>query len=575
MSQLAAPVAESKPHGHAEEPGECSLFPLLPPPLQGACQENTHLLQYLHLLPLQEVGFPAYYPVLTRKLGDGPKHNLIYPVSQDILVHIFSDTKSNRNLYIPVESSMGLDLEAKLRLLDMILLDYTDEISRAETEEDRQAVLLRCVEKAFPVLPPGKIPAAGAGDNGKRGNGRPTAVTPQEMQALKYLIMRNKLGMGVLQPMIADTYIEDVSCSGLGPIFVEHKIFHSLTSAVVFNTHEELDEFVMRLSERVKKPVTMRHPIVDATLPDGSRINIVYGKEVSQRGSNFTIRKFSETPLSILEIIDFGTLDYSMAAYLSVVMEEGMNLFVAGETASGKTTLLNAMTTFIPYSNKVVSIEDTPELQVPHKNWIREVSQMSQADQGASVTMFQLLRAALRQRPNIIVIGEIRGEEGSVAFQAMQTGHTVMATFHAASVEKLVQRLTGNPINIPKTYVDSLNVVVITNAVKLPNGKRGRRIISINEIIGYEASSDSFSFVEVFRWDPATDGFEFVGNKNSFLLEQKIAPKRGIPPTRKWEIYALIERRARVLERLHKEAKVTNFYELLEVMFNAQKQGVF
>ena len=200
---------------------------------------------------------------------------------------------------------------------------------------------------------------------------------------------------------------------------------------------------------------------------------------------------------------------------------------------------------------------------------------MAQTERGGSVTMFQLLKAALRQRPNSIIVGEIRGEEGSVAFQAMQTGQTVMATFHAASVERLVQRLTGNPINIPKTYIDNLNVVIICSSVKLPNGKRGRRIISINEIIGYDPSSDAFSFVEVFRWDSATDSFEFVGNKNSYLLEQRIAFKRGIPPHRKWEIYALLEKRARVLEKLHKDAKVTNFYDLLGVISNAQKQGIF
>lgn len=570
MTQLAVPTINNNVHPAHEGTEQCSLMPLLPPPLQAACQENIHLLQYLHLLPLQEVGFPSFHTSLNRKMGDEPKHNLIYQVSQDILIHIFSDPKVKRNMYIPVESNLGLDLNEKLVYLDRVLLDFTDEISKASTEEERRNVLLACVEKAFKVRQNG-TPSS----NGKKGNGNIQSVTPQELAALKYMLMRSKLGMGVLQPMISDTYIEDISCSGLGPIFVEHKIFHSLVSGVVFHTHDELDEFVMRLSERVKKPVTMRNPIVDATLPDGSRINIVFGKEVSQRGSNFTIRKVSETPLSIMEIIEFGTLDYTMAAYLSIVMEEGMNLFVAGETASGKTTLLNAMTTFVPINNKIVSIEDTPELQVPHKNWIREVSQMSQTEKGASVTMFQLLRAALRQRPNDIVIGEIRGEEGAVAFQAMQTGHTVMATFHASSVEKLIQRLTGNPINIPKTYIDCLNVVCITNSVKLPNGKSGRRIMSLNEIIGYEASSDSFSFVEVFRWDSGTDTFEFVGNKNSFLLEQKISVKRGIPPARKWEIYALLEKRARVLERLHKEAKVTNFYELLEVMANAHKQGIF
>ena len=332
---------------------------------------------------------------------------------------------------------------------------------------------------------------------------------------------------------------------------------------------------MLRLSERIKKPVTFRNPIVDATLPDGSRINIVYGGDVSKRGSNFTIRKFSETPMSILELRAFGTLDYLMAAYLSIVISEGMNLFVSGETASGKTTLLNAITVFIDPNAKIVSIEDTPELQVPHPNWIREVTRVAKpGEEGSGIDMFDLLKAALRQRPNEIIIGEIRGEEGLIAFQAMQTGHSCMATFHAASVEKLIQRLTGSPISVPKTYIDNLNVVVIQSAVKLPNGKLGRRAVSISEIIGYDSVDGTFSFAEIFRWDPVNDTFEFVGDMNSYLLEQKIAPKRGIPPSKKREIYAVLRRRARVLEKLN-DSGVTNYHEFYKVIAKAQRDGVF
>ena len=248
---------------------------------------------------------------------------------------------------------------------------------------------------------------------------------------------------------------------------------------------------------------------------------------------------------------------------------------VSGETASGKTTLLNALTTFIHPNAKVISIEDTPELQVPHKNWIQEVVQTTKAESENEVTMFDLLKAALRQRPNEIIVGEIRGPEGAIAFQAMQTGHSVMATFHAASVQKLIQRLTGSPINVPKTYIDNLNVIVIQSAVKLPDGKSGRRALAINELVGYEPSSDSVSFVEIFRWDPVTDYFEFTGYMNSYILEQKIAVRRGIPAHQKQRIYAELDRRAKVLEKLHKERGITNFYELLTVLAKAQQQGLF
>ena len=318
----------------------------------------------------------------------------------------------------------------------------------------------------------------------------------------------------------------------------------------------------------MKKPVTFRNPIVDATLPDGSRINIVYGGDVSKNGSNFTIRKFMGIPLSIVDICNSGMMTWQMAGYMSLIVEEGMNFFVSGETASGKTTLMNALMTFIRPDAKIVSIEDTPEVQVPHPNWTREVVRGQMSQGGGSVDMFSLLKAALRQRPNEIIIGEIRGEEGNIAFQAMMTGHAVCATFHAATVEKLIQRVTGVPISVPRTYVENLNVVVICSAVRLPNGKMGRRVISISEIIGYDPRSGSFSFVEMFRWDPVKDEFEFVGLNNSYLLEQRIAPSRGLSEKKRRQIYKEVDRRGALLA----EAGRVRRHELLRAV-QAPLQG--
>src|SRR5581483_4454632 len=395
-----------------------------------------------------------------------------------------------------------------------------------------------------------------------------------ELEAVKYVVIRDKIGMGVLEPLISDEWIEDISCSGLGPVYIEHKVFKGLKSSITFEEHEELDEFVLKLAEKMKKPVTFRQPIVDATLPDGSRINIVYGGDVSKNGSNFTIRKFMGTPLSIVDLCEGGMLTYQMAGYMSLMVEEGMNFFVSGETASGKTTLMNALMTFIPPWAKIVSIEDTPEVQVPHPNWTREVVRGSMSESGGAVDMFSLLKAALRQRPNEIIIGEIRGEEGNIAFQAMMTGHAVCATFHAATVEKLIQRVTGSPINVPRTYVDNLNVVIIASAVRLPSGKMARRVISISEIIGYDPVQNSFSFVEIFRWNPTDDTFEFTGNLNSYLLEQRVAPARGLSEKRRREIYKEVDRRGALLQKLG-ESGVTNFYELYKLLSKAQRQGLF
>ena len=190
------------------------------------------------------------------------------------------------------------------------------------------------------------------------------------------------------------------------------------------------------------------------------------------------------------------------------------------------------------------------------------------------MTMFDLLKAAMRQRPNEIIIGEIRGEEGAVAFQAMQTGHACMATFHAASVEKLVQRLTGNPINIPKTYIDNLNLVIIMSGIRLPDGTPARRVLSINEIISYDSETNSFNFIEIFRWNPATDKFEFPGHLNATILETVVGARRGLAPKFSRKIYDEVQDRAIILRKLH-ERGITNFYELHNVLSQAYRQGLF
>jgi flagellar protein FlaI len=544
----------------------CSIRAVLPQPLQKACDGANFLADYLHYVPIGEIGVPAYYSELSRSLQHLEVRNLIYPIAGGLFVHIYPDQTGARDYYVSVEPTVVVDLDNIMPAVDERLVEWAEEIGRTEDEEEKTQLLLHLIDQICTTN--GRSP-------GEKSKPERIRVTPRELDGIRYRVLRDKVGLGVLQPLLLDPYIEDISCSGVGPIFIEHKVFKSVQSTITFATHDEVDDFVIWLGEWIKHPVTVRNPLVDAVLPDGSRINIVYGREISKRGSNFTIRKFSETPISVPELIEFGTMDYMMAAYLSLMLEEGMNLFVVGATASGKTTTLNAINTFILPDAKIITIEDTPEVKVPHKNWIQEVTRgTSGDDKGSDVGMFQLLKAALRQRPDLIIVGEIRGEEGRIAFQAMQTGHAVMSTFHAASVEKLVQRLTGDPINIPKTYIDNLNVVVIQAAVRLADGKMARRILSINEIIGYDPVSEEFSYLEAFRWDPAADTFEFPGYMNSFLLEQYIAIKRGIPPHKRKAVYKEVERRAKVFEKLHKEQGVTDFNEFFQVLAEAHRQNL-
>lgn len=538
------------------------LFQSLNPDMQEQAFLNIHLWSYLEGLDPEEVGIPEFVPRLSKNLKSDSLNNFLYPVGNKVFIHLYTAEGEARDRYIAIEPASSVMKSGLMDEVDEKLIDYVGELQAVVGEEKqvREEVLTSILEKVC--------------DTGSGKKKRSTVkVTPDELDQLRYLMLRDKEGMGTIEPLVSDPYIEDVSCSGVGSVFVEHKIFGGLTAGISFDSDDELDRFVIKLSEKIGRPVTVRNPIVDSTLPDGSRINIVYGNDVSKRGSNFTIRKFQATPFSILDLVNSGTLSFEMASYLSLMLGAGMNTFVSGETASGKTTMLNAISTFIPPASKIVSIEDTPELQVPHPNWTREVVRNT-TDGSSSVTMFDLLRAALRQRPNEIIIGEIRGEEGAIAFQAMQTGHSCMATFHASSVERLIQRMTGHPINVPKTYVDNLNLVIIMSAVRLPDGSTGRRVLSINEVIEYDTETDSFGFIEVFRWDPSTDTFEFPGYMNTNLLEHVVAERRGMPPREHRQIYKILDDRASILRNLA-EREITNFYELHNVLTQANREGLF
>jgi flagellar protein FlaI len=540
------------------------LLPKLSSEFQAACESSSFLRAYLQMLPIDDIGIPEYHVKPPRSLGSAEYKNFIYPIKDGLYVHIYPDKSGARDHHISIDPLAVVDTEPFMAEVEKRLVPWAEEIGKVEDKEEKKTLLSRIIDNLCTT--------SSAQSNGKSKPDK-IVVTPIQLEALRYRIIRDKVGLGILQPLLLDPNIEDISCSGVGHIFIEHKIFKSVQSSIAFIDYDDVDKFAVWLGEWIKSPVTVRNPLVDAVLPDGSRINIVYGREISKRGSNFTIRKFSGTPTSVFELIEFGSLNYTMAAYLSLMLEASMNCFVVGATASGKTTLLNAITAFIKPEAKIITIEDTPEVQVPHANWLQESTRHSGGEKkGSDVGMFELLRAALRQRPEMIIVGEIRSVEAVVAFQAMQTGHGVMATFHASSVEKLIQRLTGDPINIPKTYIDNLNLVVIQSPVRLADGRSARRVMSINEIIGYDPVSGSFSFLEAFRWNPTNDTFDFPGYMNSYLLEQIIAIKRGIPPHRRKEVYDEVKRRAKIFEKLHKEQRITDFYEFFSFLAEARRQ---
>ena len=343
-SQDAAPVSVRQ--SRSGQKYAAALYRSLSPQLQEHSKDQEHLWEYLGRLPVNEIGVPEYYPSLSRDLRELTNRNLIYPLGKGVFVHIYKTETDVRDFYMPVEPVMDGAIPKLMQEVDKQLVNYVSDLEVATDIEERVQLLLQCLDEICQVK------------NGRQRRGA-IQVSERELQGLKYLMVRDKAGMGAIEPLINDPYIEDVSCSGVGPLFIEHRIFGGLICGINFDNNEELDHYIISLSEKIGRPVTVREPIVDATLPDGSRVNIVYGGDVSKRGSNFTIRKFAATPMSILDLVAGGTLSYDMAAYISLMLSEGMNTFVSGETASGKTTMLNAISTFIPPQSKIVSIEDT------------------------------------------------------------------------------------------------------------------------------------------------------------------------------------------------------------------------
>jgi len=327
-----------------------------------------------------------------------------------------------------------------------------------------------------------------------------------------------------------------------------------------FETDLELNKYILESSERVERPVSDARPVIDAVMPDGSRVNYIYSREVSREGSSFTIRKFSDVPISVADIIYYKTLTPQMAAYLWLCIENGMNIFVCGETASGKTTTLNAISAFIKPDAKIYTVENTAEVTMPHDIWQHLVTR--EAGKESDVTLFTLLIAALRSRPNYIIVGEIRGEEGNVAFQAMQTGHPVMSTFHAGSVHSMIQRLTGHPIDVPIAFIDNLNVVLIQQAVTVKNSLV-RRVTSISEIERYYDAEKKVITRKVFIWDPQRDEHRFTGYYNSYILEKKIAALLGLQDPK--DIYKELELRTKILQKIV-STKTLDYFKVFDII---------
>jgi len=339
-------------------------------------------------------------------------------------------------------------------------------------------------------------------------------LSEYQVEKLLYLLKRDFVGYERIDAIKHDINVEDISCDGYdSPVFVYHTD-HENVITNVYHGKEELDDFVVKLAQRSGKGISKRQPQVDATLPDGSRSQLTLGQEVSDHGTNYTIRQFKDVPFTPIDLINWRTFSLEQMALLWLAIENNKSLIFAGGTASGKTTSLNAVSLFIPSNTKIVSIEDTREVELPQRNWIASVTRPSfSEDDRGDIDEFDLLEAALRQRPDYIVMGEIRGEEGRTLFQVMSTGHTTYTTFHADSVGEVLKRFTTEPINVSKTLFTALDLVSIQTQTRV-KGRKVRRSKSITEINEYNAEHDEINVQDIYQWHAEGDEFEEVGRSN-------------------------------------------------------------
>ncbi len=348
-------------------------------------------------------------------------------------------------------------------------------------------------------------------------------IPPESVDKLVYYIIRDFIGYGKIDSLMKDHLIEDISADGVNiPIYVWHRLYESLPTNIIFNDEAELDSFIIRLAYLSGKNISIASPILDSSLPDGSRIQLTYGSEVTRRGSTFTIRRFRVDPLTISDLIAFNTISSEMSAYLWYVIENRASVIVAGGVASGKTTMLNCLSMFIKPEMKIVSVEDTQELNLPHENWIPSVVRLGfgQEDRrSGTITLFDLLKAAVRQRPDYIIVGEARGEEAYTLFQAMATGHLGMSTIHAESVEAIINRLESEPMNIPKTLIAMTDVMMVMTRTEI-GGKPARRASTTAEVVEFDSKKKAIETEDVFRWNQREDKFVFTGH--SAILEKHI-----------------------------------------------------
>ncbi|MGD9937500.1 MAG: type II/IV secretion system ATPase subunit [Methanoregulaceae archaeon] len=417
-------------------------------------------------------------------------------------VNIVHNRRTKQEEYILYEPTLT---PFEYELIERVFDDLRDVLilTDAEVDEDKRLLLFRKMEGLFEEY------------------GIHLDLIP--LFKLRYFLIRNFIGWSRIDPLMKDPNIEDISCDGNEvPLFLYHRTYRNIRTNIQFD-EEALISLAIKLAQRSGKHVSIGSPMIDATLPDGSRLQLSLGKEVTSRGTSFTIRKFREEPFTPIELMEYHTFCPEALVYFWFAIENNKSLIFIGGTASGKTTSLNAVSLFITPLAKVVSIEDTREITLYHDNWIASVTRESISDSGSTIDMFALLKSAMRQRPEYILVGEVRGHEAQTLFQAMNTGHTTFSTMHAGSVDAAIHRLESEPLNVPRNMLQALNIISI-QALIYQGTARVRRCQEIVEVIGIDPSTGNLRVNNVFTYDPVRDQLNYTGRSQVFA---SITERRG------------------------------------------------
>jgi len=391
-------------------------------------------------------------------------------------------------------------------------------------------------------------------------------ISKETYLKIMYYIYRDFVGLNEIEPLLWDYFIEDIECNGTDqPIYIVHRKYRNIRTNITFNSTRKLASFVEKLAQKAGQYISYANPLLDGALPDGSRVNATFTEDISSKGPTFTIRKFTKIPWSPTALIQLGTVSPQMLAYLWLAIEYEMNVMIIGGTASGKTTLLNALTTFIPPQARIVSIEDTRELNLQHSNWLPSVAREGVGlsnligQKYGEVSLLDLLRESFRQNPDYVIVGEVRGKEAYVLFQGMASGHPSFGTMHANSVDTMIKRLETPPINLSSSLVESMDIVCIMVQTKI-KGKGVRKLKEIDEIINVEEGLRGKAEYNVpFLWDPAKNTFLF---KKDSVVFDKLYMEQGITREELQKEFVL---RTNLLIKLY-QMRITDFKRVRDII---------